>query len=165
MNRTLFPLTDNAAEVIGFLERNFMLENGQLIAFEPWQKENVLAPVIERVERGCLDTFLIGLGKKNGKSTMSAAMIAYALLLDDPFPEVYSAAGDLDQARIIFANTEKGLRRSKLGGYFKFFKDAIERADGSGVYRAIASDASGSHGRNPTACFWDELWNQPDYSL
>ena len=59
----------------------------------------------------------------------------------------------------------EGAQGDKLGNYFKFYKDAIERKDGSGVYRAIASDASGSHGRNPTAIIWDEIWNQPNYDL
>ncbi len=142
LNRTLFPLNDNAPEVIAFLEDNFVLEDGKTVAFEPWQRAHVLTPVIERSKHQW-DTFLIGLGKKNGKSTLAACVAVYALLLDDPHPEVYSTAGDKDQAKIIFDFTAKAIKRSRLRGYFRFYADSIERADGAGAYRVLASDASG----------------------
>lgn len=158
------PINNNAFEVISFLEKYFVLENGKPIRLEPWQKEHVLTPVIERVIRSC-DTFLIGLPKKNGKSTLASCVALYALLLDDANPEVYSAAGDLDQARIIFNFTKRAIQRSELRKFFRFFKDAIERADGAGVYRAFAADASGLHGLNASCVIWDELWNQFSYDL
>jgi hypothetical protein len=112
------------------------------------------------------DTFLLGLPKKNGKSTLSSCVSVHALLLDDPNPEVYSAAGDKDQARIIFNFTKKAFERSAaLSPLVKIYKDVIERIDGNGFYRALASDATGSHGLNPSCVIWDELWNQSDYSL
>lgn len=158
------PINNNATEVISFLEKYFILEDGKSIRFEPWQKEKVLGPVFERSKR-VHDTFLVGLPKKNGKSTLASCVALYALLLDDPNPEVYSAAGDLDQARIIFKSTEKAIRRSPLRKCFKFHRDAIELANGAGVYRALAADASGSHGLNASCIIFDELWNQPSYDL
>jgi hypothetical protein len=164
LSKTLFPLTNNPADAIAFLQQHFLLENGEPIVFEPWQKQHVLTPVFERSKTGC-DIFLNGLPKKNGKSTLAACVAVYALLLDDPNPEVFSAAGDKDQAKIVFDFVSKTLKRSKLARYFKFYADTVERADGSGMYKALASDASGSHGLNPSCILWDELWNQPDYSL
>jgi len=158
--------------VVNFLERHFLLDGGKLwgrrpIRFEPWQKENILNPVLEKIDgKRRWDTFLIGMPKKNGKSTLAAAIACYALLLDDPNPEVYSAAGDEDQARIIFNFTKKVFERSAtLGSLVKISKNAIERIDGNGLYRALASDSSGSHGFNPTCVIFDELWNQPSYDL
>jgi hypothetical protein len=40
--------------------------------------------------------------KKKGKSALAACEAVYALLPDDPSPEVYSCSGDYDQARIYF---------------------------------------------------------------
>src|SRR5438105_4326248 len=100
---------------LDFLERNFIPEgnNGKPIRFEPWQVEHVLSPVFKKVDhRRCYDTYLIGLPKKNGKSTLAACVAVYALFLDDPCPEVYSTAGDKDQARIIFNFTKRALERS-----------------------------------------------------
>jgi len=78
------------------------------IRFEAWQRDHVLKPVIDKVDgKRRWDTFLIGIAKKNGKSTLASCVATYALLLDDPNPEVYSAAGDKDQARIIFNFTSE----------------------------------------------------------
>ena len=153
--------------VLNFLERNFIVEGSSSIRFEPWQREHVLNPVFTKVDgKRRWDTFLIGIAKKNGKSTLAACIATYALLLNDPNPEVYSAAGDKDQARIIFNFTKRAFERSAgLRPLVKIYKDAIERIDGSGVYRALARDSSGSHGLNPSCVIWDELWNQPDYEL
>ena len=114
--RTLDALTrEGKLDVLRFLERNFIVQgnNKKPFHFEPWQVENVLAPVLRKADhqRGH-DTYLIGLPKKNGKSTLASCVGVYALLLDDPKPEVYSAAGDKDQARIIFNFTKK--RKSNI---------------------------------------------------
>jgi hypothetical protein len=156
-------------DALGFLQRNFIPEgrDQKPIHFEPWQVEHVLAPVVTKVnrQRG-YDTYLIGLPKKNGKSTVASCVAVYALLLDDPNPEVYSAAGDKDQARIIFNVTKKAFERSAgLRPLVTIYKDVIERIDGNGFYRVLASDSTGSHGLNPSSVVWDELWNQPSYDL
>jgi phage terminase large subunit-like protein len=152
-----------------FLEHNCIPEGGnrKSIHFEPWQVEHVLVPVVTKVNRQRrYDTYLIGLPKKNGKSTLGACVAVYGLLLDDPNPEVYSAAGDKDQARIIFNFTKKLFERSVgLRPLVKIHKDVIERVDGNGFYRVLASDSTGSHGLNPSCVVWDELWNQPSYDL
>jgi hypothetical protein len=158
--------------ILNFLERNFILDGRNSlvrrpIRFEPWQREHILNPVIEKVDaKRRWDTFLIGIAKKNGKSTLAAVIATYALLLDDPYPEVYSAAGDKDQAGIIFKFTKRAFERSTgLRPLVKIYKDAIERVDGNGVYRVLASDSSGSHGLNASCVIWDELWNQRSYHL
>lgn len=152
-----------------FLQRNYILQgkNPKAICFEPWQIENVLNPVFRKVNyRRSYDTYLIGLPKKNGKSTLASSISVYALLLDDPCPEVYSTASDKDQARIIFNFTKKVFERSPtLRPLVKIYKDKIERIDGNGFYQALASDSTSAHGLNPSCVIWDELWNQPDYSL
>ena len=158
-------------DVIEFLEKNFLLPGGWFthapIKFEKWQKSNVISPVLERDASGRrrYNTFLNGMAKKQGKSTMSAAMVMYSLLLDDANPEVYSAAADLDQARIIFRSVAKAFERSPLRPFVRIGRDEIVRIDGQGFYKAIPADAPGSHGLNASATFWDELWNQASYDL
>ena len=153
------------SDPVKFLERNYILRgiNPKPIHFEPWQIENVLTPVFRKINRKrAFDTYLIGLPKKNGKSTLASSVSVYALLLDDSYPEVYSTASDKDQARIIFDFTKKAFERSAaLRPLVKIYKDRIERGDGHGFYQALASDSTGSHGLNPSCVIWDELWNQP----
>lgn len=154
-------------DVLAFLEDHFYVESGQPIQFQPWQRGNILDPLL-RFENGRRkwDTFLVGIPKKNGKSTVAACAAVYALLLDDPAPEVYSAAGDKDQARIIFRAVRKAFDRSPgLRPFVKLYGDTIERVDGEGFYRVLSADAPTSHGFNPSAVIWDELWNQPSYDL
>jgi hypothetical protein len=95
------------------------------------------------------------------KWRLSAGYLADAQIIT-----VYSAAGDKDQARIIFNFTKKAFERSVgLRSLVKIHKDVIERVDGNGIYRVLASDSSGSHGLNASCVIWDELWNQPSYDL
>jgi hypothetical protein len=158
-------------DVIGFLESNFNIPGPLFmhkpIRFEPWQRDNIIAPVLARDGNGRrkYNIFLNSTAKKNGKSTLSAAMVMYALLLDDPNPEVYGTAGDLDQARIIYRSVATAFERSPLRHLVHIGRDTIERVDGQGCYQAIPADASGSHGKNASATFWDEIWNQPSYDL
>jgi hypothetical protein len=159
-------------DVIGFLEENFHLAGNWFtrskgIQFEPWQKEHVLRPLLARDATGrrTYNLFLHGLAKKQGKSTLAACVVMFALLLDDPCAEVYGTAGDFDQAKIIFRSVAKAFERSPLRPLVRIYKDAIERIDGQGFYKVLAADASGSHGLNATATFWDEIWNQCSYDL
>jgi len=100
-------------DIISFLERNFFLPGSWFthrpIKFENRQTENIIKPVLARDANGRrkYNVFLNGMGKKNGKSTLSAAMLVYTLLLDDESPEIYSVAGDLDQSRIVLRGSKR----------------------------------------------------------
>jgi phage terminase large subunit-like protein len=160
------PLTD----ICTFLEDHFLLEDGQPIRLETWQREKVLRPIFYDLNEQGLRHYnlaLIGLPKKNGKSTLAAGVAAYGLLADgEPEPEIYSAAGDKEQARIIFDMTARVFRRSPLlEQEVKIFRDAIERRDGRGFYRVLSADAPTAHGLNPHFVIFDELWNQKSYDL
>lgn len=160
-------LTGNL-DVLAFLADNFILENGRPISLEPWQREKVLEPVFVKDESGRrrFDTYLCGIAKKNGKSTLASLLGVGALLLDDPAPEVYSAAGDKDQAKIIFRMVKKAFERSAgLRPFVRIYSDTIERVDGAGFYKVLSADAPTTHGLNASCVIWDELWNQPSYDL
>lgn len=157
-------------DIITFCEQLFITESGHPIRFEPWQKTRVLQPVfgdLDPTGRRRKDLALIGLPKKNGKSTLASCVALYLLLADgETEPEIYGTAGDLEQARIIFRQTVKAIRRSPLLlASVKLYKDAIETKDGTGVYRVLSADAPTAHGLNASAVIWDELWNQRTYDL
>jgi phage terminase large subunit-like protein len=84
----------------------------------------------------------------------------------EPEPEIYSVAGDKDQAKIIFNNTSKAFKRSPvLRREVNIYKDVIERKDGRGIYKVLSADAPTAHGLNGHFVIWDELWNQRTYDL
>lgn len=157
-------------EIIKFLEDLFILEDGKPIKLEAWQKEKILKPVfydLDSAGRRKINQCLVGMCKKNGKSTLAAGVAAYGLLGDgEPEPEIYGCAGDKDQAKIIFNQTAKAFRRSEsLYKEVNIYKDVIERKDGRGFYRVLSADAPSAHGLNPHFVLWDELWNQRNYDL
>jgi len=170
MDRRMKKQTPNKVNICDFLERFFILESGRPIEIEPWQKRQIFDPVFSDLDGGGLrkrDLALIGLPKKNGKSTVAAGVACYMLLADGEIDaEVYSAAGDKDQARIVFGQMSKAVKRSPvLRNAVKVYRDAIERKDGGGVYRVLSADAPTAHGLNPSCLIFDELWNQPNRDL
>ena len=152
-----------------FLEEQYILEKGRPIKLEPWQKEKVLRPVFEtKDERGLrrYNTALIGLPKKNGKSTLSAGVALYMLFIDCEGAEIYSIAGDKDQAKIIFRKTKEAIERNPLlHESARVLGDSIEIPELGNRYQVLSADAPTAHGLNPTCVLADELWNQPNRDL
>ncbi|BEQ14498.1 terminase large subunit domain-containing protein [Desulfoferula mesophila] len=153
-----------------FAEALFVLDDGRPMCLEDWQRERVFEPVFDTMDDRGLRQFneaLIGLPKKNSKSTMAALVACYGLLADgEPEPEIYGVAGDKDQARVIFRQTSRAIQRSPvLLNEVRIYKDVIERKDGTGFYRVLSADAPTAHGLNPHFVIFDELWNQRSYDL
>lgn len=156
-------------DIITFAEEFFILEDGNPICFESWQKGKILRPIFYDLEPGGerrINQALIGTPKKNGKSTLAGCVACFGLFADgETEPEVYSAASDKEQAKVVFNYVSKAIKRSPhLLRECKIYKDAIETKKG-GIYRALSSDAPSIHGLNASMVIWDELWNQRSYDL
>ncbi|MCF8042053.1 MAG: hypothetical protein K9L19_00090 [Desulfarculaceae bacterium] len=147
------------------------LEDGRPLELEPWQVSRIIRPLFYTTDPATglrqFNLALVGMAKKNGKSTLAALLALYLLLADgEPEPEVYGAAADKDQARLVFNQVAKFVRRSPaLSRELRVYRDAIERLDGLGVYRVLSADAPSAHGLNAHAVIFDELWNQRTYDL
>src|SRR5262249_35308853 len=105
--------------------------------------------------------------KKNGKSTLAAGIALYMLFADGEIgAEVYSCAGDKDQARIVF-NDAKLMRAMspELRKRSRPFKDSIAVLQTASKYQGLSSDAPTKHGLNPHAILFDELHVQPNREL
>ena len=97
-------------DITVFLEEQYILENGKPIKLEPFQKK-VLRDIFQTKDKKGLRKYnlaLMGVPKKNGKSTLASGIALY-MLFTEPNAEVYGAAGDKDQARIIFQMTKKAI--------------------------------------------------------
>jgi phage terminase large subunit-like protein len=143
---------------------------GRKLVLEPWQREVVedvfgtLNPDGTRQYR----TVYIEIPRKNGKTTLAAAIALYLLFADrEPGAEVYSAAYDRDQASIAFdiakAMVElrpELMRRCTLQEY----KKRITRP-GASFYRAVEREAKGQHGFNAHGIIFDEVHTQRDPEL
>lgn len=102
---------------------------------------------------------LIGLARKNGKSTLSSGIALYLLVGDnEPGAEIYSAAASKDQAKIVFEQAKKMVEMSpRLLDYCKVYKNEIVVASTDSFYKVIAADAPTQEGLNPHGVVIDEL--------
>lgn len=170
------PLSPDARKAAYFIE-HFCRQSkgewaGQPITLEPWQLE-ILEGLLARDAAGNrpVKTGLVGVPRKNGKSTLSAALALYGLIADgEPGTEVYSAAGDKKQARLVFDEAAKMLKASpelaELKPEIYEGASAVIRIPGTNsVYRALSADADLQQGLNPNLVIFDEVHVQPDDRL
>lgn len=102
---------------------------GQPLKLRPWQQD-LLGHLYARRPDGRYRhrVALVGMPRKNGKSTIGSAGVAlFRLFLGPTGGEVYSAAADREQARIVFGAARRMVEASpELAESTKLFKDAIE---------------------------------------
>jgi hypothetical protein len=91
---------------------------GQKLKLEAWQSVEIIDPLFSTRNpdgRRQYRTALIGIPRKAGKSTLGAALALRLLFKDsEPGAEVYSAAADREQARIVF-EIAKGMVEANPG--------------------------------------------------
>jgi phage terminase large subunit-like protein len=101
---------------------------------------------------------LILLPRKNGKSLLGSALAAEHLLNGPAGAQVFSAASDRAQARIVFGEVRNQILASpELSKVIKVYRDALENPSNGAVYRALSADAQRAHGYAPSLVIADEL--------
>lgn len=105
---------------------------------------------------------VIGLPRKNGKSLLGTAIALEHLVYADPGAQVYSAAADRAQAKIVFGEArQQVLNNPALSRIVKVYRDAMEIPSKGSVYRALSADAMRAHGLAPSLVVADELHAWP----
>jgi phage terminase large subunit-like protein len=97
--------------------------------------------------------------RKNGKSTFAAGLALYLLLCDgEKRPQVLSAAGDRDQARIVF-NAARDMVSASPGmeKHAELRQYRINAKNNGGWYEACSAEAYSGHGKSPHGIIFDEL--------
>jgi phage terminase large subunit-like protein len=140
---------------------------GSLLVLRQWQRELVNAIYTLRPD-GTLQyrRGIIGVARKNTKSTLGAGLALATLVLGAPGTEVYSCAGDKDQARIVF-NTAKAMIEidPELKQMIHPYKDTLEVIQTGSIYRALSAEAYLKEGLNPNLVIFDEVHVQPNDEL
>lgn len=161
-------LLEYKQDISVFLEEQYILDDGKPIKLQEFQKK-ILRDVFQTKDEHGLRKYnlaLCGFPKKNGKSTLASGVALYMLFCDVPNAEVYSVAGDKDQAKIIFNMTKKAIERNPiLFGSVKIYRDEIVVPSTNSLYKVLSSDAPTLHGLNGSGIIFDELWNQPNRDL
>lgn len=165
---TTEKLLEYKSDICIFLQEQYFLEDGKPIKLEEFQKK-ILRDIFQTKDRNGYRKYniaLLGIPKKNGKSTLASGVALYMLFCDVSNAEVYSVAGDKDQAKIIFQMTKRAIERNPiLFGSVKIYKDEIIVPSTNSLYKVLSADAPTAHGLNPTCVIFDELWNQPNRDL
>lgn len=104
---------------------------------------------------------LILLSKKNGKSSLLAALALHHLLVT-PDAECVIAAASRDQAQILLNQARGYVRRSTLGKYMTVKQREIVSLRDEGRVRVLASDSQTADGVIPTLAIVDELHRHKD---
>ena len=145
--------------------RNFLTLNGSFAGQPfiplPWMDDffSILFEKDLLTGKRKLRTFLLGVPRKNAKSTLGAAVAVFMLIADrsDHAPVIISAAGDRKQAKLVF-EMAKGmiLASPELRDVCEVFRDEIRCTLNGGVYKAVSADAGLAHGLNPSVVIVDE---------
>lgn len=133
-----------------------------------WQRDLIFYPLFgwirpdgRRRFRYC-DVFT---PKKNGKSALCSYLGLYMLVADgEPRAEVYAAATDRSQSRLVFDEAERMVKASPaLSAKIKAIStEKVLRYDTS-KFQALGGDHAGSEGKNIHCVIYDEVhaWSTP----
>ncbi len=140
---------------------------GSLLAFRGWQRQ-LMVHVLARRPDGWLRhrQGLIGVARKNGKSSVGSVLGLGGLILGPQGGEVYSCAADKEQARIVFGMARRMVELDpELSRLVKTYRDVIEFPDTGSVYRVLSAEAYTKEGLNPHLVIFDEVHAQPNREL
>lgn len=138
----------------------------------PWQKYDIIMPLFGWLRPNGTRRFrkgLIEIPKKNGKSMLCSALSLLLKIGDkEPSAEVYNAAGEKEQAQIVFNEAEKMAKASpyleNLIRWTPSRKVGVHEASGS-VYRAMSAEHKNKDGYKTSGLIVDELHMQKDRKL
>lgn len=141
--------------------------DGEPLALEPWQLE-VMGEALAYGPDGwpVWNSIALILPRKNGKTTLLAALALYRLLTSEGMPEILLAASSDRQAGRLFDAAATFVRRSAVLSPLCRVRDhagEIVREDGLGKILRMSSDPARLHGYNPSLVIVDELaqWTTP----
>jgi phage terminase large subunit-like protein len=140
---------------------------GDLVELRRWQRRSTGLIYARRADgRRRHRTAVLGLPRKNGKSTKGSGYALHGLVLGGEGAEVYSCAADKDQARIVFGTARRMVEMDpELSAVIRCYRDALEHPASGSVYRCLSSEAFTKEGLNPTTVVYDEPHAAPDREL
>ena len=135
---------------------------GQLVRLELWEKAWLAATFGfvdgDGIRKYTLSVLIVA--KKNGKSLLASIVGLYMLIADgEAGPEVYAVATKRDQAKIIWQEAKRMVRKSEI--LLKRIKPLINELSSEeyncGTFKALASDSDTLDGLNIHCVLMDEL--------
>ena len=163
-----------ANHAIEFIENYCKHSKGKLggkpFILELWQKAMIAALFgfihkIDGIRK--YREFILIVARKNGKSALGSAIALYMLLADgESGPEIVSAATKKDQAKIIWSEAKRMVKKSPvLSKRAKCLVSDIVTDFNDGSFKPLSSDSNTLDGLNVHASLIDELHAIEDKNL
>jgi phage terminase large subunit-like protein len=141
--------------------------SGEPISLRGWQRE-MLRHALARREDGRFahSVYLIGIARKNGKTSLASVLPLFFGLYGDHGGEIYSASATRDQARLVMAHAKRAVEmQPEFAGRIRVYRDALEFTETGTTYRALSSEAYSKEGLSATLVIADELAAWPSRDL
>lgn len=135
---------------------------GKPVILELWQKAATAALFgFINKETGFREyrQMILIVGRKNGKSTWATCLGLYLLIADgEAGPEIYSAATKKDQAKIIWSEAKRMIKKSpSLNRKCKCLVSSIRTPFNEGSFEPLGADSDKQDGLNVQGALIDEL--------
>lgn len=143
---------------------------GKPFILELWQKALVAATfgMVHKIDgtRKYQEVMLV-VGRKNGKSTLAAAIGLYLQMADgEPGAEIYAVATKKDQAKIIWLEAKRMVRKSpSLRKRMKTLVAEINSEYNDSFFRPLGRDSDSLDGLNVHGALLDEIHAWKDQNL
>ena len=143
---------------------------GQPFILELWQKAliAVMFGIVGKVDglRKYQEVVLI-VARKNGKSTLAAAVGLYLQIADGELgPEIYAVATKKDQAKIIWLEGKRMVKKSKaLNKRIKTLVAEMVSDVNDGIFKPLGRDSDTLDGLNVHGALFDEVHAWKDMNL
>lgn len=148
-------------DFFGFLRHSKGEWAGQVVELEPWQQAILWILFGWYREDGTrrFRTAYLECARKQGKSTLAAGVGLYLLIGDrEPGAEVYSAATKRAQAKIVFDEATRMVKKSpSLRKKITCFRDNLHIENSASKFEPLGRDADSMDGLNVHGAIVDEL--------
>lgn len=163
-----------ASHAIEFIEKYCKHSKGNMggkpFILELWQKalSAAMFGIVHKIDgtRKYQEVILI-VARKNGKSTMAAAVALYLLIADGELgPEIYSVATKRDQAKIIWLEAKRMIQKSPIlrKRTKSLVAELISEAN-DGTFKPLGRDSETIDGLNVHGAAFDEVHAWKDVNL
>ncbi len=161
-----------ANEPVNFIELLHLTDDfyGCPFILQPWEKkivQDVYGTLNNKGHRQYSYSYL-EIPKKNGKTTLIAALGLYHLMCDGPGGQIYCCAADRDQASLAYQAMLQMIDQDEdLQAALKVKDSAkyIQNVETKTFLKVLSAEAFTKHGLNPTVVIFDELHAQPNREL
>lgn len=166
-DKSFFYSAKKANRAITFIENFCHHSKGRndLLKLELWQKAAIscIFGIVDEMGVRIFREVVIIIGRKNGKSLLAAAIIAYCLYMDGEYgAEIYCAAPKLDQADMVYRAFEQIVSgEDELQEITRRRKADIYVEESNSNVKKIAFNAKKSDGFNPHLAVCDEIASWP----